>query len=104
MAWVLVDTKFQFDRYMQIGMFLSGLFVGCMFCHGELYRSRPAARHLTAFYLTISAGGALGGLLVAVIAPLVFNAYYELGLALLALPVLAAGRFAPVTAFARCAS
>src|SRR5207248_4301424 len=40
----------------------------CLFCHGELYRTRPAPAHLTAFYLTVSAGGALGGLLVAVVA------------------------------------
>ena len=104
MAWLLVDARFQFELWVQLGMFLSGLFVACMFCHGELYRSRPAARHLTAFYLTIAAGGALGGLLVAVLAPLVFNGYYELGLALLALAVLAAVRFAPVNPVARWAS
>jgi SAM-dependent methyltransferase len=104
MAWLLVDARFQFDLWMQFGMFLSGLFVGCLFCHGELYRTRPAARHLTAFYLTISAGGAIGGLLVAVVAPLVFNAYFELGLALVALAVLAAVRFAPVNPVARWAS
>lgn len=104
MTWLLVDSRFQFDLWLQLGMFLSGLFVGCLFCHGELYRSRPAARHLTAFYLTIAAGGALGGLLVAVLAPLVFNAYYELGLALVALSVLAAVRFAPVNRVARWAS
>lgn len=104
MAWMLVDARFQFDLWMQLGIFLSGLFVGCMFCHGELYRSRPAARHLTVFYLTISAGGAIGGLLVAVVAPLVFNAYYELGLALVALALLAAVRFAPVNPVARWAS
>lgn len=104
MAWLLVDTRFQFDFWMQVGMFLSGLFVACLFCHGELYRARPAARYLTAFYLTIAAGGAVGGLLVAVVAPLVFNAYYELGLALLALAVLAAVRFAPVHPIARWAS
>jgi spermidine synthase len=104
MAWLLVDSRFQFDLWAQLGMFLSGLFVGCMFCHGELYRARPAARYLTAFYLTISAGGAIGGLLVAVVAPLVFNAYYELGLALVALAVLAAVRFAPVHPVARWGS
>jgi SAM-dependent methyltransferase len=104
MAWLLVDARFQFDLALQIAMFLSGLFVGCLFCHGELYRSRPHARHLTAFYLTISAGGAIGGLLVAVVAPLVFKAYYELGLALVALAVLAAVRFAPVNPIARWAS
>src|SRR5688572_351019 len=104
MAWLLVDSRFQFDLWLQAGMFLSGLFVGCLFCHGELYRARPAARHLTAFYLTISAGGALGGLLVAVAAPLVFNAYYELGLALVALAVLAAVRLSLVNPVARWAS
>jgi SAM-dependent methyltransferase len=104
MAWLLVDTKYQFDLWIQIGMYLSGLFVACMFCHGELYRARPAARHLTAFYLTISAGGAIGGLMVAVVAPLAFHAYYELGLALVALALLAAVRFAPVNRVARWAS
>jgi len=104
MAWLLVDSRYQFELWMQLGMFLSGLFVGCLFCHGELYRARPAARHLTAFYLTISAGGAVGGLLVAVVAPLVFNAYYELGLALIALAALAAVRFAPVHPVARWGS
>ncbi|MEO8145260.1 MAG: fused MFS/spermidine synthase [Betaproteobacteria bacterium] len=104
MSWLLVDTRYQFDLWIQIGMYLSGLFVACMFCHGELYRSRPAARHLTAFYLTISAGGAIGGLLVAVVAPLAFNAYYELGLSLVVLSLLAAVRFSPVNPVARWAS
>ncbi|MGH8704172.1 MAG: spermidine synthase, partial [Burkholderiales bacterium] len=104
MAWLIVDTDYQFELWLQLGMYLSGLFVACMFCHGELYRSRPPARHLTAFYLTVSAGGALGGLLVAVIAPLAFNAYYELGLALVALALLAALRFARLNRPARWAS
>ena len=65
----------------------------------SLRRVRPAARHLTAFYLTISAGGAIGGLLIAVVAPLAFNAHYELGVALIALAALAAVRFAPVNLF-----
>jgi SAM-dependent methyltransferase len=61
-----------------------------MFCHGELYRLRPANSHLTAFYLWVSVGGALGGLFVAVVAPLAFNAYYELGIGLVACALLAA--------------
>ena len=89
MAWLLVDHDFQFDLPMQLGIYLSGLFVACMFCHGELYQLRPASRHLTAFYLSISAGGALGGMLVAVLAPLSFNAHYELGLTLVGVGVLA---------------
>lgn len=90
MGWLVVDERFHFDLPVQLGIFLTGLFAACMFCHGELYRSRPAARHLTAFYLTISAGGALGGILVAIVAPLVFDAYYELGIGIVAVGVLAA--------------
>ena len=90
MAWFLVDPDHQFDLYLQLGIFLSGLFVACMFCHGELYRHRPSNRHLTAFYLWVSVGGALGGFFVAVIAPLAFNAYYELGIGLVACAILGA--------------
>ena len=89
MAWLLVDPDHQFDLYLQLGVFLSGLFVACMFCHGELYRLRPANRYLTAFYLWVSVGGALGGLLVAVVAPMVFKAYHELGIGLAACALLA---------------
>jgi hypothetical protein len=62
------------------------LFAACMLCHGELHRLRPAPRHLTRFYLSIAAGGAVGSVLVAVAAPLLLSDYYELqlGLALLA--------------------
>jgi MFS family permease/SAM-dependent methyltransferase len=93
MAWLLIDTEYHYHLALQLGVFLPGMFVGCLFCHGELYRTRPAPRHLTAFYLTISAGGALGGLLVAVVAPLVFTGYFELGAGLAALAVLAVLRF-----------
>jgi SAM-dependent methyltransferase len=93
MAWLVVDTDYHYHLALQLGVFLPGLLVGCLFCHGELYRTRPAPRHLTAFYLTISAGGALGGLLVAVVAPLVFTGYFELGAGLVALAVLAVLRF-----------
>jgi spermidine synthase len=45
--------------------------------HGELYRTRPAAQHLTEFYMIMSLGGVLGGALCALIAPLVFDWAYE---------------------------
>jgi hypothetical protein len=61
----------------------------CMICHGELVRMRPSARRLTAFYLSIAAGGALGGLLVGLAAPLLLNDYYELQLGVIAVWLLA---------------
>ena len=104
MGWMLVDKEFEFDLPVQLGMFLPGLFLGCLFCHGELYRLRPAPGRLTAFYLAISAGGALGGLLVAVGAPLAFSGYYELGIGVAVLALLAAIRFAALNPIARYAS
>ena len=104
MAWLLVETDYHYDLALQLGVFLPGMFLGCLFCHGELYRLRPSPQNLTAYYLTISAGGALGGLLVAVVAPLVFNAYYELGVGLVVLAALIALRFADLNRIARYAS
>ncbi|MBW1883374.1 MAG: hypothetical protein JRJ58_07600, partial [Deltaproteobacteria bacterium] len=53
------------------------LFVCCMCCHGELSRARPAAQHLTFFFLVVSIGGAVGGLFVAILAPALFRSFYE---------------------------
>jgi SAM-dependent methyltransferase len=96
MAWLLIDSTYHYHLGLQLGVFLPGLFIGCLFCHGELYRTRPAPRHLTAFYLTVSAGGALGGLFVAVVAPLIFTGYFELGIGLVAVALLATLRFVNV--------
>jgi protein-L-isoaspartate O-methyltransferase len=63
-------------------LYLGTLFVACMVCHGEVYRLRPGASRLTGFYLSLSAGGAAGGLFVALVAPFVFPDYFELHLAL----------------------
>lgn len=62
----------------QILIYCGTLFIACMVCHGELHRVRPDACHLTGFYLMIALGGALGGVFVAVVAPLIFNGYFEL--------------------------
>jgi hypothetical protein len=70
-ATVALPLKEQLIAYMV------ALFVVCMLCHGELAYSRPGSRYLTAFYLTVAAGGAIGGLFVALIAPRVFTEYGE---------------------------
>src|SRR5207253_1964312 len=58
-------------------IYCGALFICCMVCHGELYRLRPDPAYLTRFYLLIATGGALGGIFVGLIAPLVFTDYYE---------------------------
>lgn len=64
------------------------LFVACMTCHGELVRLKPEVQRLTSFYLAISAGGALGGMFVAIVAPLVFRFFTEYEVALAACVIL----------------
>jgi hypothetical protein len=73
------------DLRLAAPLYLAGLFVACMVCHGELARLKPDPAHLTRFYLMISLGGALGAVLVAIVAPLVLAGYFELGIALVAL-------------------
>ena len=65
---------------LQIALwFFSGaLFVLFMVCHGELARRRPAPAYLTSFYLMVSVGGAVGGLLIAFAAPYFLNGLYDL--------------------------
>src|SRR5262249_2863138 len=74
-----------------IPIYSVGLFVGCMLCHGELASRRPAPRFLTSYYLSIALGGALGGVFVSLLAPLLFRGFDELYVALLACGALAVG-------------
>ncbi len=76
------------ELHIAAPLYAAGLFVCCMFCHGELYRLRPAPRYLTTFYLMISIGGALGALLIAIGAPLVLKGYFELGIVVTACALL----------------
>jgi SAM-dependent methyltransferase len=65
-----------------VPLYGAGLFVACMYCHGELARRKPQPAHLTRFYLMLSLGGAAGGLFVGVVAPLAFSHHLEVPLAL----------------------
>ncbi len=76
---------------LQLVVYFGALFVCCMVCHGELAALKPEPQRLTAFYLTMSAGGAAGGIFVAVIAPLIFPLFLEMHLALAVCAALTVG-------------
>ncbi len=59
-------------------------FVVTMVCHGELARARPSSKYLTAFYLSMSFGGMLGGLFNAFVAPIMFVHVSEYPISLVA--------------------
>ncbi len=76
---------------ISLPIFLAGLLVCCVFCHGELHRLRPDPQHLTSFYLVIGAGGAAGAIFVGLLAPVLFDGVYELPLALVLTALIALG-------------
>jgi hypothetical protein len=78
------------DVRITLALFIVCFFVICMVSHGELSRLKPDPRHLTLYYLMISGGGVVGGAFVALIAPSVFNAYYDFPLSVIFCAVTAA--------------
>ena len=98
-AWIVVGSRTGLGSgsaglRADIALTLAGLFMICLFCHGELARSRPALRRrLPFFYLMVATGGAAGGIFVGVAAPAMFSGYLEFpitvaGSVLLALPLI----------------
>lgn len=65
------------------------LFAGCMICHAEMVRIQPEPTRLPSFYLASAVGGALGGLVVALLAPLLFKDYWEQAVAITVVAALA---------------
>ena len=90
MSWSLYPERGIVDVKEALPLFCAGLFVMCMFFHGELAAMKPAPRYLTSFYLMVSLGGALGGFAVGFIAPKLFNTYYEFSAGLIATLAIAA--------------
>jgi len=88
MAYALSPPFASLPIKVLIPLFCAGLFVCCMFCHGELARVKPDPAHLTRFYLLISTGGAVGAIFVALVAPHLFRGYYELHVSLAACAIL----------------
>ncbi len=86
-AWMLLEAS-----SVPIGILVPGwclwLFVATTCFHGELERRKPDTNKLTAYYLAISAGGALGGTAIAIAAPLLFDDNIELPVLLVAVPLL----------------
>jgi hypothetical protein len=77
--------------WLEAGLYFCALFCMLVVCHGELAKSKPSPQYLTGFYLTLSLGGAVGGVLVNLIATNVFKTFFELPLGLLCCSLLCAG-------------
>ena len=90
MAWSLAAERSLQNIRESVALFSVGLFVCCMFFHGELANLKPAPRYLTNFYLMVSLGGAVGGFFVGFVAPRIFPTYFEFGIGLVVTLLVAA--------------
>jgi len=63
---------------------LVSLFATCMFFHGNLEQSKPEPKNLTSFYLYLSMGGCLGGILAGIVAPMMFSSIVEFHMVIIA--------------------
>jgi spermidine synthase len=75
---LLVSGPFSITWYA-LGAHLISFTLVALMCHMRLARVRPVEdpRHLTDFYLMLAIGGALGGILVAFVVPLIFDQLVE---------------------------
>jgi hypothetical protein len=67
---------------MSFAVHLAVVVAAGLLCHGRLAAARPARSRLTEYYLWIAAGGCLGGLFNAILAPLLFDSIAEYPIAL----------------------
>jgi hypothetical protein len=88
MTYALAPSFIGLPVKVLIPLYCAGLFICCMFCHGELARLKPDPAHVTSFYLASSLGGAIGAVFVALLAPRMFSGFYELQVALASCAVL----------------
>ncbi len=84
LLWVPIGSAAGWPILPLLAIEYAGLGVVAVALHGRLAELRPDARHLTGFYLVMSAGGALGGAFVALVAPVAFDGVWEY-------PILVAG-------------
>ena len=80
MAYAISTESDISNLKLALGFFCTALFVLFMVCHGELAMRRPAPKYLTSFYLMVSVGGAIGGLLIGFAAPYFLNGLYDLSI------------------------
>jgi hypothetical protein len=68
---------------VMVSLNLIYFFFAALTCHTQLAADRPSTTHLPEFYLWMSLGGVLGGIVNALLAPVIFNSIAEFPLVIL---------------------
>jgi hypothetical protein len=74
LCWMMLQGGFSLGA---VFMAWAAFFATALACHGEIARDRPDPKHLTEYFLLMSVGGAVGGFLNAIVAPMLFAGVYE---------------------------
>ena len=74
--------QLQIPGWLNIAFHYSLFFLVALVAHGAMAAKRPAAIHLTEFYLLMSVGGLVGGVFTSLIAPVLFVKIAEYSLLL----------------------
>jgi hypothetical protein len=88
---IAILTEASAPALLVIALHLGVFFLAALGCHRRLAAERPEPARAAEFHLWIAFGGAAGGLLNALVAPLVFSNVSEYPLAILAACALAGG-------------
>ncbi len=86
MMWLILHQ--QLGGLNVIIVVLGLQYSACMVCHGELIRLKPPVTDLTLFYFYIALGGVLGGIFVNIVAPFVFQNWWDFYLPLLVINII----------------
>lgn len=81
---MLLTFGHDLSRLRWIGVHLAVLWCASLLCHGALVQKRPRPARVPEFYLLMALGGATGGCVAVLIAPLIFTMRIEYPLAVLA--------------------
>lgn len=92
---VLVTSMMFFGTWQLLVAHLLVFGIGVLACHAKIAADRPDSRYLTEFYFWMSAGGVLGGFFNAILAPILFPAILEYGIAILVAAWFATQRVLP---------
>jgi hypothetical protein len=77
-TFALTKSDSSSSLLIQIGLQALTMFIGCMICHSEMVRLQPSSHRLPRFYMMMAFGGALGGVIVTLLAPLSFPDYLNI--------------------------
>ncbi len=89
---------------VNVALYTAGLFLVCLFAHGELARRKPEPARLTSFWSHVAAGSALGSFAAGSLSPVLFKGYFELPLLMAATSALCLWRLRAVSRFPRQAA